>query len=384
MLSCISSTSPRQVIFFLCLARLICYTSGCSCHYPLNAVFNSQKQGLGPGRVLPQWAQSRWRADSTCRECVGRKSSVCSHIICLQPNPPLSSSTSRRDSVPAVLGTGVIWWSSQPWAEPQPCAAPGSPPQPLSTAPPWREQSKRMLRDKNLCGSSEEQKSGALRVVLCCSDQNNNLEVKPWYCVEKICSGWEDLVGSVVAAVSIHGGGNVALMRVQPVSPWGHGWDMWPASASPFQARTEKSSQDDVQGNTWAWSGAGLCFPAQSGQGVQGLYGSAVWETTSLWEEVWDPFQLQPQVLLVLHLAVPDVEMRQVVQEIHHWVLSRVFKFVIPSVYWVEKQKKNEMVKEFSQSVEKALEVILKRECASLDESVFGRKFCREQKHRRR
>lgn len=159
---------------------------------------------------------------------------------------------------------------------------------------------------------------------------------------------------------------------------------MWPASASPFQARTEKSSQDDVQGNTWAWSGAGLCFPAQSGQGVQGLYGSAVWETTSLWEEVWDPFQLQPQVLLVLHLAVPDVEMRQVVQEIHHWVLSRVFKFVIPSVYWVEKQKKNEMVKEFSQSVEKALEVILKRECASLDESVFGRKFCREQKHRRR
>jgi len=50
---------------------------------------------------------------------------------------------------------------------------------------------------------------------------------------------------------------------------------------------------------------------------VQYLHGSGVRETVGLREEVWDPFQLQPHVLLVLH---PAVEVCQAVRESHHQV----------------------------------------------------------------
>ncbi|RMB96721.1 hypothetical protein DUI87_26786 [Hirundo rustica rustica] len=52
-----------------------------------------------------------------------------------------------------------------------------------------------MLRDRNLHALSEEQQeSSALRVVLCCTDQNKNLEMKPHYYLEAIRRGLEDVV----------------------------------------------------------------------------------------------------------------------------------------------------------------------------------------------
>lgn len=93
------------------LAGLICYTSGCSCCCPLDSLCSTARS-QGPGSVPGRWAQSRWRASTMCRECVGWHTSACSNMICLQANPPPSSSTTRRDSVHTVLGRGVIWWGS--------------------------------------------------------------------------------------------------------------------------------------------------------------------------------------------------------------------------------------------------------------------------------
>lgn len=73
----------------------------------------------------------------------------------------------------------------------------------------------------------------------------------------------------------------------------------------------------DVHGNVWARYGEGLCHPGQPGQGVQHLHGGGVWEALSLREEVWDPVQLHPHVLPVLH---PPVEVCQAVWEHHHQV----------------------------------------------------------------
>lgn len=73
----------------------------------------------------------------------------------------------------------------------------------------------------------------------------------------------------------------------------------------------------DVHGNIRARHGEGLCLSGKSGQSVQYLHGSGIWKTVSLWEEVWDPFQLQSHVLFVLH---PAVEMCQAVRESHHKV----------------------------------------------------------------
>ncbi|KAM4654048.1 E3 ubiquitin-protein ligase makorin-2 isoform 3-T4 [Amazona ochrocephala] len=56
-----------------------------------------------------------------------------------------------------------------------------------------REKKTLVLRDRNLCGLTEEKhKPSAMGDVLCCSDQNDNVEVKPHSYLEAICSGLED------------------------------------------------------------------------------------------------------------------------------------------------------------------------------------------------
>ncbi|KFQ77107.1 putative E3 ubiquitin-protein ligase makorin-2, partial [Phoenicopterus ruber ruber] len=58
-----------------------------------------------------------------------------------------------------------------------------------------RQKKTLVLRDRNLCGLNEEkQKPGATSDVVCCSDQNDNLEMKPHSYLEAICSGLEDPV----------------------------------------------------------------------------------------------------------------------------------------------------------------------------------------------
>ncbi|XP_074692748.1 E3 ubiquitin-protein ligase makorin-2 isoform X2 [Strix aluco] len=58
-----------------------------------------------------------------------------------------------------------------------------------------REKKTLVLRDRNLCGLNEEkQKPSATSDVVCCSDQNDNLEMKPHSYLEAICSGLEDPV----------------------------------------------------------------------------------------------------------------------------------------------------------------------------------------------
>ncbi|KAK2534416.1 Mkrn2 [Columba guinea] len=58
-----------------------------------------------------------------------------------------------------------------------------------------REKKTLVLRDRNLCGSNEEkQKPIATGDVVYCSDQNENLEMKPHSYLEAICSGLEEPV----------------------------------------------------------------------------------------------------------------------------------------------------------------------------------------------
>ncbi|NWX98054.1 MKRN2 ligase, partial [Nothoprocta ornata] len=59
-----------------------------------------------------------------------------------------------------------------------------------------REKKTLVLRDRNLCGSNEEkQKPSATSDLVCCSDKNESVEVKPHSYLEAICSGLEDPSG---------------------------------------------------------------------------------------------------------------------------------------------------------------------------------------------
>uniref|UniRef100_A0A8B9BX07 E3 ubiquitin-protein ligase makorin-2 n=1 Tax=Anser brachyrhynchus TaxID=132585 RepID=A0A8B9BX07_9AVES len=56
-----------------------------------------------------------------------------------------------------------------------------------------REKKTLVLRDRNLSGLNEEkQKPSATSDVVCCSDKNDNMEMKPHSYLEAICSGLED------------------------------------------------------------------------------------------------------------------------------------------------------------------------------------------------
>lgn len=89
-------------------------------------------------------------------------------------------------------------------------------------------------------------------------------------------------------------------------------------------SNSDISPVTDVHGHVRARHGEGLRLPGESGQGVQYLHGSGVREAISFREAVWDPLQLQPHVLPVLH---PAVEMRQAIRESYHkvsWCLFSV------------------------------------------------------------
>ncbi|XP_071611572.1 E3 ubiquitin-protein ligase makorin-2 isoform X2 [Heliangelus exortis] len=59
-----------------------------------------------------------------------------------------------------------------------------------------RERKTLVLRDRNLCGSSEEKQRGSVSSeVLPCSEQDESLDMKPHSYLEAICSGLEEAVG---------------------------------------------------------------------------------------------------------------------------------------------------------------------------------------------
>ncbi|KAM4893648.1 E3 ubiquitin-protein ligase makorin-2 isoform 1-T1 [Sylvia borin] len=82
-------------------------------------------------------------------------------------------------------------------AAPPPPAAPGSPRPPPEHGPaaPRSRREKRtlVLRDRNLCGSSEEkQRPSVPSTPVCCSDPGDSEEGKPHSYLEAICSGLEE------------------------------------------------------------------------------------------------------------------------------------------------------------------------------------------------
>lgn len=225
--------------FLYLLAGLICCTSGCSCCCPLDFLCSTARS-QGPG--AKQCSAATMSTEQVMCRCSVQR-------VCWEANKCLFSRdlpTSKSSSIFKYYQKGQCAYNAWYRCDHMRLTAPGEP-QPLCC--PWQcpaapecgptttqsKQRKRTLRDRNLWGLSEEQqKPSAFRVVLSCSNQNNSLEVKPHYYLEAICSGLVDLVAGsscapswefLGAAVSIHGGGNVALGRVLPAGA---------ASASPF------------------------------------------------------------------------------------------------------------------------------------------------------
>ncbi|TRZ22059.1 hypothetical protein HGM15179_004963 [Zosterops borbonicus] len=172
-----------------------------------------------------------------------------------------------------------------------------------------------MLRDRNLCGSSEEQqKSSILRAVLCCSDQNNNLEVKPYYYLEAICSGLEDLV----AGSSCGDRDQLCPYMVER---------MWHLGECCLYLHKVMGGICGLQVlhsfNQEQRKAHRMLHMATFELDIEKVFAfqASQVKVYSICMEVLCEKPLQPHIVLVLHLAV---ETCQVVQEIHHQVLSRV------------------------------------------------------------
>ena len=100
------------------------------------------------------------------------------------------------------------------------------------------------------------------------------------------------------------------LAALGPGPSWPRGPSFSRTSGSPLRA-------SGLHGSVRARDGEGLRPPGEPGQGVQHLHGGGPGEGVGLGAQVWDPVQLQPHVLPVLH---PPVALRQAVREPHHQV----------------------------------------------------------------
>ncbi|NWZ69017.1 MKRN2 ligase, partial [Acrocephalus arundinaceus] len=257
-------------------------------------------------------------------------------------------------------------------AAPPPAAAPGSPRPPPEHGPaaPRSRREKRtlVLRDRNLCGSSEEQqRPSAPGAVVCCGEPGDSEEAKPHSYLEAICSGLEEPGG----AGGCPGGAGGCPGAAEQLCPYAA------AGACHFGERCLY-----LHGELCEICGLQVLHPFdQEQRKAHEMMCMATFE-----HDMERAFAIQASQDKVCSICMEVVYEKPSASErrfgilsncthtyclscIRQWRCAKQFEntiikscpecrviseFVIPSVYWVEEQeKKNELIEAFKQGVGK-------------------------------
>ncbi|XP_064288275.1 E3 ubiquitin-protein ligase makorin-2 isoform X2 [Passer domesticus] len=244
-------------------------------------------------------------------------------------------------------------------AAPPPPAAPGSPrapPEPGPAAPRSRREKRTLvLRDRNLCGSSEEHGAGA---VPCCGEPGDSEEAKPLSYLEAICSGLEEAgpagcpaapqLCPYAAAGACHFGERCLYLHGQLCEICGlqvlHPFD--PEQRKAHEMMCMATFEHDME----------RAFAIQASQDkVCSICMEVVYEKPSASER---RFGILSNCTHTYCLSC--IRQWRCAKQFENPIIKScpecrvISEFVIPSVYWVEEQeKKNELIEAFKQGVGK-------------------------------